>query len=80
MSQNHRASHRGYPADTHKVGDHGGYGGSGHCIQADARGAPGGRDNERGGRESEGEHGATASEITAYPNRRTTTHERIRTI
>ena len=60
----HRATDRGYPADTHKVGDHGGYGGSGHCIQADARGAPGGRDNERGGRESGGEHGATASEIT----------------
>ena len=44
----YHASHRGYPADGHKVGDHGGYGGSGDCIPADARGASGGRDNERG--------------------------------
>ena len=49
----YHASHRGHPADGYQVGDHGGYGGSGDCIQADARGASGGRDNERGSQEGE---------------------------
>ena len=48
-----RPSHRGHTADGHQVGDHGGYGGSGDCIQADARGASDGRDNERGSQEGE---------------------------
>ena len=49
----YHASHRGHPADGYQVGDNGGYGGSGDCIQADARGVSGGRDNERGSQEGE---------------------------